>query len=169
MPRAKPIEQHIADGTYRPSRHDISGVLTLAPEANLDVVPPMLSGHKWGPYSWHPLAEPLHGTGIVRLTDLPALEMAAMALATWKAAMEQVATDGTTPKGAASTVMHPALRAAHAAEQSFQRWAGRFGLTPSDRAAVGMAMNVTPGADDPWSVLDDDEPADAGGKAGEVD
>lgn len=168
MPRAKPIEKHLTDGTYRPGRHNIDGVLKVAPEADLDVVPPLLARHEWGPRAWHALAEPLRGTGIVRVTDLPALEMAAMALALWKSALAQVAAEGCTTKGAASTVMNPALRAAQSAEQSFQRWAGRFGLTPSDRAAVGMTLNTIPSPDDAWSGLDD-EPADAGGKAADVE
>lgn len=165
MARAKPIEQHIAEGTWRADRHDIGQVMNVAPEADLDAIPETVAGHPWGPRAWAAFVAPLRDTGIVRDTDRPALEMAVMALATWQAAQEQVNREGVTTKGAVSTVMHPALRVAQNAAQEFQRWAVRFGLTPSDRAALGMALKSNDQGPGEWADLDDDdEPATAGGR-----
>ncbi|MFN8123644.1 MAG: phage terminase small subunit P27 family [Thermoleophilia bacterium] len=164
MARAKPIEQHIAEGTYREDRHAIHKVMNVAPEADRDAMPATVAGHPWGPRAWAAFVAPLRDTGIVRETDTAALEMAVMALATWREAQEQVAREGLTTKGAASTVMHPALRVAQASESAFKGWAQRFGLTPSDRAALGMALMSNEAGPSEWDDLDDDEPATAGGR-----
>lgn len=160
----KPVEMHIADGTFRSDRHAVVPIAPLV-RGELDETgrrflpcPESVARLEGGADVWRTIVETIIDSGILRESDASSLEMAAAALARWRAAMETLSREGWEVDGKFGPVAHPAVAVMERAEMAWLRWSARFGLTPSDRAALGMALiagqKAQAGADD-WDDLDD--------------
>lgn len=159
-PRPKPTEERAREGTLRPDRHvapvDTDALPALTAD-DLDFIPPRVAASPGGAEAWQALVDPMKATGIFRASDLPALGMAAMALARYWRAADLVDSEGFSVTGAqGGVVKNPALSALEKAEESFMRWCMRFGWSPSDRASLGMALLAGQKKAAAWAELDDD-------------
>lgn len=144
---AKPLEQHRDDGTYRRDRHGHSRTLAVRVSAAdaLAFGPPAHLNAKQAA-AWRDVVEPITDSGMLTEADLPALEMMAVALATFRLADAElkrpVAKGGglfvASPNG--YRIAHPAFAIREKAAGEFRAWAARFGLTPADRASLGLTI-----------------------------
>ena len=141
---AKPTRLHVLRGSYRRDRHG------QAPQA-----PPLVDPPKppdWlpadGRLEWDRVAPRLVTLGLLTDLDVMALTAYCAAVATWRAASQQVAVEGVTvPTGRGDGVTtHPAVRTAQRAELAMLRWSAELGLTPASRGRLGVAA-PEPGSD----------------------
>lgn len=164
-PRPAPVEQKIADGTYRPDRD--GPVVVTAPYVKAEVdadgrrflpCPQSVQSIPGGEEAWDALVGTIIDSGILRESDSFSLEMAAAALARWRLAMNTLSEVGYEVEGKHGPVPAPSVAVAERAEMAWLRWSTRFGLSPSDRASLGMALlaGKASGASD-WDDLDDGE------------
>jgi len=90
---------------------------------------------------WRELVEPLAGAAILDRVDAPALEAMSRAVARWRMAEAEVDAEGmfwVLPTGHKQA--HPGIAIAQKAQAEYRSWCARFGLTPSDRVGLGMAV-----------------------------
>ena len=90
---------------------------------------------------WRELVAPMRGSAILDRVDAPALEAMSRCVARWRMAEAIVDEEGlfwvlrTGYKQA-----HPGIAVAQKAQADYRAWCGRFGLTPSDRVGLGLAV-----------------------------
>lgn len=122
-----------ADGTKRKTEIQvIGGLRDLEPSASL---PPHVQD------VWRELVEPMRGAAILDIVDAPALEAMSRCVARWRMAEAEVDRDGpfwVLPTGHKQA--HPGIAIAQKAQAEYRSWCARFGLTPSDRVGLGMAV-----------------------------
>lgn len=90
---------------------------------------------------WRELVSPMQGAAILDLVDAPALEAMSRSVARWREAEQVLDAEGmfvASPNG--YRVAHPAIAVAQKAQAEYRSWCARFGLTPSDRVGLGMAV-----------------------------
>jgi P27 family predicted phage terminase small subunit len=122
-----------ADGTRRRSEVTvIGGVNDLEPLPHLPEHVQVV---------WRELVEPMRGAAILDRVDAPALEAMSRSVARWREAEQLLDVEGmfvSSPNG--YRVAHPAIAVAQKAQTEYRNWCARFGLTPSDRVGLGMAV-----------------------------
>jgi len=90
---------------------------------------------------WRELVEPMIGAGILDLVDAPALEAMSRSVARWRMAEAEVDRDGVFwVLGTGHKQAHPGIAVAQKAQAEYRAWCARFGLTPSDRVGLGIAV-----------------------------
>jgi P27 family predicted phage terminase small subunit len=145
-PPAKPIELHALDGTKRPDRHGDGSLEVGVPVDLANVKPPsyFTASHK---AAWRDVVAIVHPV-VTQTADLPAVEMMAVSLATFRDAVKALKADGAfveSPNG--YRIAHPAAAIRDKAAAEYRAWAAKFGLTPADRVALGItAKRAGPGA-----------------------
>ena len=90
---------------------------------------------------WSELVDPMRGTAVLDRVDAPALEAMARCVLRWREAEALLDVEGlfvSSPNG--YRVAHPAIAVAQKAQAEYRSWAARFGLTPSDRVGLGIAV-----------------------------
>lgn len=135
MSRKKPVAQHVADGTYRPSVHgpkpeELPTVPAARPsEPKLDAA---------ARTAWNELVGLVEGR--LRPEDGPQLEQCAVWLAKWRLIVASLdkAKPGTLP-------FTRLVSAASTASKNFDRIAKKFGLAPLDREALNLPAGDTNG------------------------
>lgn len=154
-PRKEPIELARERGVYRADRHGEVVVIGDRVAAE-DIVMParFLEMHDELPESapspidaWADVTVPIGASDLVQATDLPALEMTALALWTYRFAEWELrkylqAEGSITYRVGENGAMapHPALAIRDRAAKEYQSWAARFGFTPSDRVTLGLGI-----------------------------
>lgn len=90
---------------------------------------------------WRELVEPMRGSAVLDRVDAPALEAMSRAVSRWRTAEEVLDAEGlfcASPNG--YRIAHPAIAVAQKAQAEYRAWCARFGLTPSDRVGLGLAV-----------------------------
>lgn len=147
----KPIEQHLKEGTYRKDRH--SGALVVT-------TPGTGIAHLGAPdhltrlqtQVWDELARLLDS--IVRESDAPMVELAAVAYSSYRELEEVVRDEGytyTDDKG--NTKPNPAVQMRDRSMKMFMDLSARLGLSPADRARLGL--NISALAKTAGQILDE--------------
>lgn len=85
---------------------------------------------------WDRLAPSLIAVGVLTVWDIDAFQITCEALARYKAATKLVNNSALLVQGTTGLMKNPALVVQREAEDSFQRYGARFGLTPSDRSQL---------------------------------
>lgn len=122
-----------ADGARR--RSDVSvigGLVDLDPPDHLPSAARLV---------WSELVDPMRGTAILDRVDSPALEAMTRCVLRWREAEGILDVEGlfvASPNG--YRVAHPAIAVAQKAQSEYRNWCARFGLTPSDRVGLGIAV-----------------------------
>lgn len=132
----KPIEQHIKEGTYRKDRHGGALVVTTPGYgiAHLGAPPHLTPLQK---DVWMEIARLLES--IVRESDVPMVEMAAVAYAGYRESQKMIDADGMVfvdDKG--NLKEHPAVKIAQRYMKQFMDTSARLGLSPADRTRLGI-------------------------------
>lgn len=146
MSRKKSVQEHVLNGTFRPSVHGPRPDARRAvPKVAVAGVSVGLSGRprppKLDPISlatWDELVGLLDSR--VQPEDGPQLEQAACWLAKWRLII--VALDAAQPGTLAFTRL---VSAASTASKSFDRIARKFGLSPLDRDALSLSAGAAGG------------------------
>jgi P27 family predicted phage terminase small subunit len=134
----KPIEQHIKEGTYRKDRHEGALVITtpghgiahLGAPAHLTPLQQEV---------WLEIARLLES--IVRESDVPMVEMSAVAYAGYREAQKLIDHDGLVYVDTNDNLKeHPAVRVAQRYMKQFMDTSARLGLSPADRARLGINL-----------------------------
>jgi P27 family predicted phage terminase small subunit len=159
----KPIEQHLKEGTYRKDRHSGALVVTTPGTGIAHLGAPahltQLQREVWGE-----LARFLDT--IVRESDAPMVELAAVAYASYRDAEEAVQREGMTftdDKG--NVKANPMVQIRDRSMKMFMDLSARLGLSPADRARLGL--NISALAKTAGQILDE-RYGDAEDDAGEV-
>lgn len=90
---------------------------------------------------WRELVDPMRGAAVLDRVDAPALEAMSRSVARWREAETVLDAEGmfvSSPNG--YRIAHPAIAVAQKAQAEYRAWCSRFGLTPSDRVGLGMAV-----------------------------
>lgn len=90
---------------------------------------------------WRELVEPMRGAAVLDLVDAPALEAMSRCVVRWRLAEAEVDAEGlfwVLPTGHKQA--HPGIAVAQKAQAEYRSWCSRFGLTPSDRVGLGLAV-----------------------------
>ena len=90
---------------------------------------------------WRELVEPMMGAAVLDRVDSPALEAMTRSVLRWREAELVLDTEGlfvSSPNG--YKIAHPAIAVAQKAQAEYRSWCSRFGLTPSDRVGLGLAV-----------------------------
>ena len=90
---------------------------------------------------WRELVEPMLGAAVLDRVDAPALEAMARSVVRWREAESVLDAEGlfvSSPNG--YQIAHPAIAVAQKAQAEYRAWCARFGLTPSDRVGLGLAV-----------------------------
>src|SRR5579872_1888278 len=133
---SKPVEVHLKEGTYRPDRHGSTLIVTT---------PGYGIAHLWVPSHLNPLQKEVWLEiarlleSIVRESDVPMVEMAAVAYAGYRDAQKLVDDDGllfVDDKG--NLKEHPAVKIAQRYMKQFMDTSARLGLSPADRTRLGI-------------------------------
>ena len=91
--------------------------------------------------AWRELVEPMRGAAVLDRVDAPALEAMSRCVVRWRMAEAEVEKDGmfwVLPTGHKQA--HPGIAIATKAQAEYRAWCSRFGLTPSDRVGLGLAV-----------------------------
>lgn len=136
----KPIEVHMQEGTYRRDRHGEMVVTTPGHGIIQFGAPNHLT--EFQQEVWLELARLLDS--IVRESDIPMVEMAAVAYANYREAQKLVDQLGMIivefEKGDERTKENPAVRIAQRYQKMFMDTSARLGLSPADRARLGINL-----------------------------
>lgn len=142
----KPIEQHIAEGTFRKDRHGGALVVTTPGTGILHLGPPShLTPYQQG--VWAEIARLLES--IVRESDAAMVEIAAVAYVSYREAQEVLDREGytvTDDKG--NLKVHPLVQIRDRSMKMYMDSSARLGLSPADRARLGLnvaALSKTAG------------------------
>lgn len=122
-----------ADGKRR--RSDVAVVGGLVDLEPPDHLPPVVQS------VWRELVEPMRGAAVLDVVDAPALEAMSRCVVRWRLAEAELDAEGlfvSSPNG--YKIAHPAIAIAQKAQAEFRSWCSRFGLTPSDRVGLGLAV-----------------------------
>lgn len=122
-----------ADGKRR--RSDVAVVGGLVDLEPPDHLPPVVRS------VWRELVEPMRGAAVLDVVDAPALEAMSRCVVRWRLAEAELDAEGlfvSSPNG--YKIAHPAIAIAQKAQAEFRSWCSRFGLTPSDRVGLGLAV-----------------------------
>jgi len=136
-PKPKPAEIRKREGTYRKSEHGEVVVIGGKP-ATLEPTSTLTDRER---EAWDEIVPPMLAVGLVDRVDVPALEAIAISVARWREAEEVLREEGlfvASPNG--YRVAHPAIAVSQKAAAEYRSWATRFGLTPSDRVGLGIAV-----------------------------
>jgi P27 family predicted phage terminase small subunit len=136
----KPIEQHLKEGTYRKDRHSGALVVTtpgtgiahLGPPAHLTTLQREI---------WIELARMLDT--IVRESDAPMVELAAVAYSSYRVLEDDVRSSGYTfvdDKG--NVKANPSVQMRDRSMKMFMDLSARLGLSPADRARLGLNISA---------------------------
>jgi P27 family predicted phage terminase small subunit len=90
---------------------------------------------------WRELVEPMMGAAVLDRVDAPALEAMSRCVVRWRMAEAEVDAEGlfwVLPTGHKQA--HPGIAVAQKAQAEYRSWCARFGLTPSDRVGLGLAV-----------------------------
>ena len=137
-PPPKPVELKILEGN--PGKRKLPKVPKFAP---LSEQPPE-ELNEIGQDLWRRLMQEFGRTNIVQRTDREALIMLCDMWAVYQVHMAIVREHGALVKSGhhnrdrSSIVVNPAWRVARDAQREFSQIAARFGLTPADRARLGV-------------------------------
>ena len=110
----------------------IGGLRDLEPPAHLPSAARVI---------WRELVEPMMGAAVLDRVDSPALEAMTRSVLRWREAEMVLDTEGlfvSSPNG--YKIAHPAIAVAQKAQADYRSWCSRFGLTPSDRVGLGLAV-----------------------------
>lgn len=131
----KPVEQHQLEGTFRKNRHE--GTLVITGERGLATQGPPAHLTKTQKGVWLELVECLDT--IVRPSDAAVVEGAAVAFDQYRQAQLRINQDGLmTFNRFDEERPHPMIAVRDKALKLFLDFAGRLGLSPSDRARLGI-------------------------------
>lgn len=81
------------------------------------------------------------GAAVLDRVDAPALEAMTRSVLRWREAEQILDVEGlfvASPNG--YKIAHPAIAVAQKAQAEYRSWCSRFGLTPSDRVGLGLAV-----------------------------
>ena len=90
---------------------------------------------------WVELVEPMRNAALLDVVDSPALEAMTRSVLRWREAEAVLDVEGlfvSSPNG--YNIAHPAIAVAQKAQAEYRTWCSRFGLTPSDRVGLGLAV-----------------------------
>jgi P27 family predicted phage terminase small subunit len=138
----------------------------VAPVVLSDVLPALAAPDHLEPEAvqvWDELVPPLIDSGVVQDADRLAVEALVNAVAQMRAANAVLADEGMfvkSPNG--YQIAHPAVAIANKAAAEFRAWASRFGLTPSDRVALGLQVVRGRTAGAQWADALGENPRSAG-------
>lgn len=100
--------------------------------------------------AWRSIVAALAGSGMLQAVDAIALEALAVAVATMRDAQEIIERDGIEVRGrffeqlddgtTVGMIAHPMLAIRDKAAGEVRAWGARFGMTPSDRVALGLQV-----------------------------
>lgn len=150
-PKPKPVEQHLAEGTYRPDKHGDSPIEVADRIVSAEFLPAPSHLNDPAREVWSAVVETIVDSGILQGADELALEALALSVATWRAAQADIDDNGILVRGRFGTdVANPSIAIRDKAMAEFRAWAARFGLTPSDRASLGMTLIKGKSAAESW-------------------
>lgn len=133
----KPLEQHIQEGTFRKDRHGVAIVTTPGHGIAHLGAPSHLTPLQQD--VWLEIARLLET--LVRESDVPMVEMAAVAYAGYREAQKMIDQEGIIFVDANDNLKeHPAVRVAQRYMEQFTKISDRFGLTPTARAKLGINL-----------------------------
>lgn len=128
----KPNERHKLEGTYRPDRHDDSGV--DAPKGRPE---PTIELDVFAQAMWDRLIPVLEGMGVLTLADAQICTSFCVAYSDWRTCREHIREYGmwelTEKRG---TVKHPAVLIAKESDERMNKLGGQMGLSPSERSRL---------------------------------
>lgn len=131
----KPIERHLAEGTFNATRHKVKTPTLVGGRARLDP-PPNLSAEERE--LWVRIVEDLDAAQIIDHADFAVVESAAVQIARARAARRSIHRRGLLVQSRlGETIANPAVRIERDAWGSFLRFAEQLGLSPSARARLG--------------------------------
>lgn len=141
--KARPVELHLASGTYRSDRH---APISRKPAAELPAPPAFLNAT--ARRVWRALVPELAELGVLAKIDADALAVYCQARADFSWAVYRLRRDGRiVPTGTGSTKAHPAIGIQKAAADVIRNFGSEFGLTPSSRTRLRIGAAKDP--DDP--------------------
>jgi len=136
----KPIERHIAEGTYRKDRHEGALVVTT-PGTGIAHLGAPAHLQPFQKEVWRELARLLDS--IVRESDAPMVEIAAVAYSSYRDAQELINSEGFTYVDDKGNVReNPAVKIAQRYMKMFMDVSARLGLSPADRARLGLNLGA---------------------------
>lgn len=139
----KPVEQHLRDGTYRPSRHS-GGTLPV----EIPAMPPDLSPAAQA--AWNTITTGLERAGLVANVDGAALRLLCESWETYLEASDDVRRNGiltpyTNKAGATNQVVNPAVKVRSESWRQIYLMLRQFGLTPSSRTGLSVIERTDDG------------------------
>lgn len=136
----KPIEQHLKEGTYRKDRHSGALVVTT-PGTGIAHMGPPEHLTELQRAVWAQLADLL--SSIVRESDAPMVELAAVAYASYRELEDDIRSSGytyTDDKG--NVKANPSVQMRDRSMKMFMDLSARLGLSPADRARLGLNISA---------------------------
>jgi len=134
---AKPVEQHLIEGTFRPDRHRLP--VMVSDKANLAEMDPPAHLTTFQQRVWKEIVPYLDS--IVQMSDLATVEGAVIAFAQYREAQNRIEEDGAFIYNRFDELRaHPALAVRDRALRLFLEFSTRLGLSPSDRARLGIDL-----------------------------
>lgn len=147
-PAPKPTEMRLLHG----DRKDRINAGEPLPGTGEVVRPSWLAGD--AVVLWDELAADLEERGVLTAWDVPAFAACCWWFGKWREAAGMVDSDGILVEGyRGSQVKNPAHQVARDSWSQFEKLAGRFGLTPSDRAQLSVDAPAAMQAKDPSRLL----------------
>ena len=137
-PAPKPAEIKQRLGTFRPDRDKRVAigppVETIPPPAHLTFNQEVI---------WEEQVAFLAEAGVLRQVDRFAIEAMVIAIEGWRICLGYIETEGWVidnkiTGGVTQRQAHPLIVTMRGFQADYYRWCSKFGLTPSDRTAIGM-------------------------------
>lgn len=141
----KPIEQHLQEGTYRKDRHE--GALVVTQSTGIAHLGAPVHLTEFQREVWTELARLLEN--IVRESDMPMVEGAAVVYGSYRDAQKILNEEGLTVTDDRGNLRsHPMIQVRDRSLKMFMDFSARLGLSPADRARLGLNLAAVKSAAD---------------------